>query len=373
MYYCKAPEHPTPPPTRPGHRIDLMRISLTALLALLGTTLTALFWLSSAMAQSVADTLYDAEVPVMSQSDADRRPATRSALETIIVRIVGSRDRAVLSAALEAVGSEDRYLQRYGYRNDEDGTLLFTASFDGQALERTLRDARLPIWGRNRPEVLVWIDAGGRLSAADDAEAFVATYRAALARGVPLRFPRMDASDRGLLSPVDIGRGDVSRILNASDSYQSPMVLAGQLRNVGGIWRGQWLLLDRSGNEERWVSTGLDADAATAEGVHGLADRMARQLAIRDAGSLQDIDIVVHGVRNLSDYLAATSSIGQLNLVSNHAVLEAAEDRLIIRARTEGDRDALERALASARHLRRERPAVGSEWDIGALEYRIVR
>lgn len=319
--------------------------------------------LLAAGALPAATDLYDADVPVDAQDDATRAAAVREALDRVLVRMLGSRDAFDLRDAAEAVGNPERFLQRYGFHRDAEGQLHFTARFDAEALEQALRDARLPVWGRNRPEVLLWIDAGDGLLAEGRLDLSTSLATAA-ARGVPLRLPRADAA--GHAYALDIARGDRNRILDATDDYLSPLVLAGQLRDNDGTWFGQWLLLDRQDLVEQWSGAGTSADAAIAAAIDELADHLGRRLAVRDGGAVQDIDVLIHSVRSLDDYLAATAIFDRNHLVERYAVLEAAGEQLLLRVRVEGSREALERSLGAARELRRS--AGGQP---GLLEYDI--
>ncbi len=86
---------------------------------------------------------------------------------------------------------------------------LLKVTFDRNAVERLLREKRLPVWDANRPGALVWIGVDQashrRLGMPDDDTALYSVLTdSSGGRGVPLIFPLMDLEDQTLLQVADI-------------------------------------------------------------------------------------------------------------------------------------------------------------------------
>ena len=144
------------------------------------------------------DDLYSAEVPAPQASGATD-DALASALQQVLVKASGQTDVAGSPAVREAMRRPGELVLSYGMvsRADPAGgppRSLLAARFDSRAVDRLLRAAGLPVWGRVRPTVLAWVavQAGerrGLLGAGEAPEAASVVRSAAARRGVPLTLP----------------------------------------------------------------------------------------------------------------------------------------------------------------------------------------
>ena len=312
--------------------------------------------------------LYEASIPVRNQGPDAREPALRAALETVLVRVVGTRE--LPQPALDLLGRASSFVQGYGYDSSGSGRdLRLRAQFDARAIEAALRAAGLPVWGANRPSHIAWValrdEAGQRYvldaSSADTrAPALAAT---ADARGLPLQFPSLDATDRQqLVGFGDLWAGRTEGAQAASSRYNARLVLVGRVGRENGQWLGRWTLVgDPGAASEDWVSMGATLEAALAAGIHDLADREAQRFAVQ-TGSMSEIQLVVSGVESLDDYGRALNYLRGLTPVRGAQVEAAEPGVLLLRLRVEGDPDTLGRVIAAGRTLRvREDASFGSK------------
>lgn len=300
--------------------------------------------------------LYDASVPVRSQGTETRDPALRLALEQVLVRVVGTRE--LPQAALDLVPRASSLVQGYGYESTGSGReLRLRAQFDARAIEAALRARGLSVWGVNRPAHIAWIalrDDGTPRVVLDASSAETrapAVQATAEARGLPLQFPSMDATDRRLVTFNELWNGQYGAIEGASNRYNARMVVIGRVGREGGQWLGRWTLLSGEGASEDWVSMGATLDQALSTGIHDLADRQARRFAVQ-TGSARDVQLRVYNVESLNDYGRALNYLRGLGPVRNAQVDTVAPGELTFRLRVEGDPDTLSRAIAAGRVLR---------------------
>ncbi|MDE0191379.1 MAG: DUF2066 domain-containing protein, partial [Gammaproteobacteria bacterium] len=118
--------------------------------------------------------LYDVEIVVASQSDADRRRAASAALAEVLTRVTGLREIPFVAQVDEAIRESERYYVRYGFATrdiepEEGGDLVaqthLEIHFERGTLLDLLRRTGLPVWSADRPTVLVWVVLeGGALS-----------------------------------------------------------------------------------------------------------------------------------------------------------------------------------------------------------------
>jgi hypothetical protein len=335
----------------------------------------------SALAIIVTD-LHQVTVPVADQSPDARQKAFRAALGEVVVRVTGDA-RAPASAALAPLfKAPQRLIAEYAYvamptPAPTGGAPAAAAPavppatglavrFDSMVLEGALREAGSPVFGRERPQTLMWLafDEGPDrdLVGPDDGDTFAA---AAARRGLPLLWPALDPDDRAALTIDDVQRGDEQRLAAASERYRADGALAVLVTRVPGGWQARSLW--RWGEAvERWEGRGATlaalADAVSLE----LAARYAARYAVLPGATSLAIDVEVENVTDPESYATAQRCFGGLSMVRKVDVLGARQDLLRLRVEFLGVPEMLERVVALEPKLgRSHEPATA-----GALRYR---
>ena len=283
--------------------------------------LPALLVVASARAVTVPD-LYETAQPV----DGSRDAAFVEALKTVLVRVSGQRDAALRVGA--EVSDPRKYVQRFGFTADN----MLEVGFDSASIDGLLSNAGLPIWGRERPATVVMFGAeeggGWRWLAADTpAQEREAIEKVARQRGVPLKWPVMDAQERVEAS------ADSPGLLQAAQRYGADAVLLGRSR--GGVV--QWTLLSKDGAAQ--TSGGIE------DGVHLTADTFARVFAA-SASSLGSVVVEVGGISNLDAYAATLNYLEGMTLVRGVALEQVTGEKMRFRLAVRGDAATLRRAIA---------------------------
>jgi hypothetical protein len=180
---------------------------------------------------------YTGQVPVASQSDADRIEGLKAALSQVVVRVSGDAAAPSRPDVAKAIAQAERYVQQYQYQQDvvsDNGQpqqrLILVAEFDHDAVDRLLRGAvaaadATP--GAAAPPIeaapqafQVWVggvrsaDDYARLIAALSGNDYIHDTRVEMARGdgVELRLTTVVPLARVLES---INAGTVLRVTNA--------------------------------------------------------------------------------------------------------------------------------------------------------------
>jgi hypothetical protein len=338
-------------------------------LALAGLLLASAFCAHAVLVRG----LYDAAVPVRNQSAEARGPALQQALETVLVRVTGTR--SLPAAAMDLLPRASGLVQGYGYESTGSGRdLKLRAQFDARAIEAALRSQGLSVWSANRPTHIVWIalrDDGAQrtvLDAAASETRAAAVLATAEARGLPLQFPRMDATDRQLVTFNELWGGVVTGVEGASTRYNTRTIVIGRVGRESGQWLARWTLLSAGGASEEWVTLGVTLDEALASGIHELTDRQAQRYAVQ-TGSAREMRLRVAGVESLNDYGRALNYLRGLGPVRSAQVETAEPGVLTYRVLVEGDPDTLARVIAAGRVLR---PSDGGRIAT-SLDYELVR
>jgi hypothetical protein len=310
--------------------------------------------------------LYEAQAPVANKTAPEREKVLGQLLLAVATKVSGQRDPASNEVMAQAARRPDAYVQQFRYRARAAGAnqqgaagsgLALSAQFDPQAMEDLLSRAGLPVWGRIRPSVLVWLAVKlgdqRQLVGADDASDLVGVLeQAASERGVPIVLPLLDLEDRARLSVSDVWAGFDEAILNASQRYQTKTVLVGRVeRTLPTLWEGRWRLVVEGSNTQ-WHTEGNAVKTTLAEGMQHAADLLAARFAARRSGSsATDLELVVNGVRTLQDYARTLRYLQSLDIVNGVRVIRADSDQVSFRLLARGGQDALEQVISFSRTL----------------------
>lgn len=326
----------------------------------------ALLFVQLPAAAAVVPDLYAASVPVADRTEQSRLVGLRHALAAVMVKVSGNRQIAGDPDAYEVLEQAEFMVQQYRYT--DEGQLW--ASFDSVALELAMRRAGLPVWGSDRPAVLLWlaVDWGGGsrgiVTAADDNELRRAIERVAASRGLPLVLPLFDSTDRDLMSFSDLWGRFSDKIDAASARYDASVRLIGRAsRGAGSRLFVRWEL-DLGGISETW-------DGGLSDGLHRAADEIASRFGTRGAAIASRTLLSVSGIKSVADYARASGYLENLSMVTGLIVTRVIGDSVVFGLELQGDAGQLLRVVDIGRVLQPDTgPGVsGSE----ALQhYRLV-
>jgi hypothetical protein len=283
--------------------------------------------------------LYEA---VVVPTDKPRDSAFVEALRQVAVRVSGSRDAG--DRVMTVKPDARRYVRQFSFK--DDGAAAVT--FDPASFDQLLTSAGLPIWGRERPAVLVWLmapDAAGRpawLGVADTGVQRDAVVNAALARGVPLIWPSMDATDQATAAALGASVRSYDQLMASAERYRADAVLVGTpIRDAGG-------------STVRWTfafnGEAAEFNGSLDEGINAAADRCAQLLAVA-AGVRGAVALQIFGIRDLDAYARTLNYLEGLTIVRSVAVEKLQADRLDLQLAVRGDANALKRTIGLGKRL----------------------
>jgi len=313
--------------------------SLARFCLALCATLAAAFGVPAGAA-TIAN-LYQSTVPQAGRGEPAQSAAFQDALRDVLVRVTGQRDAPSNAALAPLVADARRYVQTF--RPAPGGQV--TVSFDGNAIENAVAASGLPLWGRERPTVLVWlaVDRGSQrllIAAGAPGDERRAVERAAAQRGLVLAWPSLGGLEDRDARLADILTDQFAPLSAAAERYGADSVLVGRaVAGAGGALAVNWTFL--AGAEPATVQ-GLFAD-----GVHLAADRYAATEASTAAARLSDVSMTVSGIGDAAAYAAAVRTLESLSVVRGVAVGEAFRDVLTLRVTLRGDAAVLRRAVVS--------------------------
>ena len=331
--------------------IGLIRINAEKLMKTLGKLFFVILFasFSSLISASQILGLYQSDVLVSSQEAEERQKAFSLALNEVLVRVSGKASVLDNTELMLSLTQPEKLVQKFSYKTIDSGispnlisgalqtspkaksnstipsVLSHTMSiaFSRLAINNLLKQYGEPVWGGNRPAVLLWVAAEksrGRsvVNATTDTAFSRALKRAAKIRGVPLYLPMMDLQDDALVSSSDIWGLFIDSLKEASNRYHADAVLVGKLgqnRNVNGVkeWTGQWVF-ELKGVVYSGAIEGLSLNEAAMSLIAPIAEDLSERYAILGGDSLlnSEIELEISDIKTMEDYVGATRYIESL-------------------------------------------------------------
>lgn len=298
-----------------------------------------LFSVSLAHAAEV-DHLYQAEVSVANQGQQERNRAIAEGFRQILVKVTGNSNIALNQSLKATFKKASRFVQQYRYRvevSESDSAVekrYLRITFDKQAVDRVLRENGLPVWGKSRPQIIVWtgFDDGSRrklLMPEFDQQSISMFNRAADLRGIPLLFPVMDLQDQSAISATDLWGAFEEPVRNASRRYQADSILMVRIKaGRGSSVRSSWSLLVNS-DARQWEFRGQTFNQVIQQGVNAVADHLASIYAPAGGGDAQVINMQVSGLDTFEDLLKVEFFLDGQETVQQYQLRQSQADKAI--------------------------------------------
>ncbi|WP_409422417.1 DUF2066 domain-containing protein [Pseudaeromonas sp. ZJS20] len=305
------------------------------------------------------DALYRVQVPAQGVPLLD---AQRQALGQVITRLSGLQDplsAPALAAPLQA-GLAD-LIQEYSYQEGTAGREM-DVLFKPDAVKQLLAQAKLPVWESPRPKVLFWLVNDDRLLPDEDKAGWSARFALQGQRwAIPVRFPLMDLDDIELAKPELVTQGMLAPLLKASGRYEADALVLGRLYQKDDIWWLDWTLHTTvnkgtalgsgraKGDPETLVNQMMSGLLAYfvdtyGQGASAPAAVSDEQTALTPGDGSQ-IQLVVDGLNQLADLLAARSALEATQALQGLNVASMAGDSVTFSASLAGDAGKLRDAL----------------------------
>lgn len=315
------------------------------------------------------DQLYEYELEVPDQGEPARLHAMKQAMRQVLLRVGGREalaDSAAITAALTQVTT---YVQQYQYRHrsieehlpitgnvaaaetpQQEQNLLWVR-FNSQGIDGLLRAAGYPVWGRERPRVLIWllVEQGTErlvVAANDGGLARQMLQQEAQQRALPIQLPFWDLADQQKISVAELWGGFEERIIAASQRYRAQAVLTGRLVAINDQGWQVWWDLYINGEQMSWSSSGDAAELLLSSGIHGLADRLTQYFGLTTVAGGGRFTIEVSGIESFDGYDRVMDYLHALNGVTRVVLSRVAEDRLELILESDSGPAAIKRLIA---------------------------
>ena len=303
-----------------------------------------------------------ATVPISAQTNAALQRALPAAVSQVLIKMSGNTDIMTLPAVQNALPDANQYIQSYNYqqkKNADGQTVTYVhIAFDANGLRRLLQSANQPIWGNNRPLILVWlkvINTNGSVDITSSASSNAVIKNLKIQaknRGVPIVFPEMDITDQQFVNQSASDTFDPKQLLAAAKRYHAAGVFAGTLiEDAKQQYKAQWFL-QFNDQPMQWSSEGNNINSLSHAALAQASDLLANQLAVLDTQSLQsDVTIAVLNVNTLMDYVNVQNFLQKISAIASVSVEDTGNAEMILKLHILGGEQALIRALESSSKL----------------------
>jgi hypothetical protein len=286
----------------------------------------------------------------------------RQAFQDVLTRVSGRSDVALLPGMDTHLKQASRYVQQYRYRGSEEPVIepvsgeptrqILWIRFNEKAVNQLLYSQHLPVWGRNRPAVLLWLvvdDGKQRQLISNDSshEALALINQQARLRGLPVRFPLLDLTDRANLRISDVWANFEDTILAASRRYQAEAILVGRVyQGFSGGWNARWSLYNQ-GRQQDWEFAHEQLQGIAVSGINQSSDFLALRFArVQQEGSEGRVLLQVNEVQGLAAYNKVRDYLLSLTSVTQAQPYQVAGSEVIFEVTTRSGRIGLEQAIS---------------------------
>lgn len=316
---------------------------------------------------AVIKQIYEVSVPVVSQEKSVRRSAFEQGLIEVSVRVSGNS----LAPTQINLKQAARLVRQYHYKAmsqiEINAYVKKTSAlvapkfklwmeFDDARVKQLLLSKGLPIWGYQRPNVLVWLavkDGRNRylLKSSDASQIKDAVTVEAKRRGLPLLWPKFDQQDKQVVSFIDVWGEFLEPVKQASKRYAVDAVLLGRMNWNNGRWAASWSLL-MDGTSQSWQLSAIDLDILMNSGVGVATDHISSRFAVY-ANSANDGELLlrVSDLSSLSQYAKASHYLASLAAVKNVYALQVNQYQVDFHIELSGDESDLKRIIALGKTL----------------------
>lgn len=311
--------------------------------------------------------LYQSQLPVSSQSAEERAQLASKALKRVLLKVVGDSQRLNSTDFRTLLDQADQFIEQYQYHRmntiSDDLTqpdiLELQFTFNEQELNQAIKQIGLPIWGKSRPEILLWVvvdNAGERMIINKDshiisiANALKHTFKE---RGVFVIMPLMDLHDQININAADLWAVFSEPIINASQRYDAQVIVVARVSlNSQGMMDVKWQSINTD-NQEQWQSSGTNA---LTIGLAELVDRIARSYTQDTYNyNAQRYVLQISNIKGYADYIRIKKYLSNLSTISNVELAQLTSNSVEINIILSSNISTLNRTLAIDRVLEEEK------------------
>lgn len=302
-------------------------------------------------------TLYQAKVFVKTQTAEEQLKATRSGLAQVFVKITGSEQVLTNPRINSYLDTAENFLQEFGYTKfaHSEGYEL-DLQFDSKSIIQSLQNINEPVWGPNRPLILIWINYENNTHHSEiianhsDHPIFSLLNKRADLRGIPILFPIMDMTDMNNVSNEDISSMLTENLKKAATRYKCDGILIGNINENGEELTTQWKLLVENDSWD-WALTGK-MDQVVKHIINLTTNTLSAKFAnVSTHTTRHEVSFRVTGINKRSDFEKCFHYIQNLASVYNAEVTTVSGNNVLFQISLNSSEDDFQKAIGQGQKL----------------------
>ncbi|MCL1126399.1 DUF2066 domain-containing protein [Shewanella surugensis] len=299
--------------------------------------LSTLIMFSATLSAAEVTQLDESLVSVDNRSTAQRNAGIKKAFDNVILKNSGLQSALKNPLVAAKHKNPNALMTQYGYQ-EKEGQLYLKVNFDNRSIVNLLRQANLPVWGKQRPLTLIWLvsdnENGQRQITSDESDTPMKEdfSRQASNRGMPFIFPLMDLDDSMRISVTDVRGMFVDNVAGASSRYQADFFIMASIENSGSGVEYALSLYAKTRNAASTaplLSMNSDANnvnTAISAMMAKVSEYYVDQYAIVDSGDQLSAKVTFSGISNMQQMVALEKYIGQLRAIKSSQLVEMKDD-----------------------------------------------
>jgi hypothetical protein len=230
-------------------------------------------------------------------------------------------------------------------------------TFYQESIDGFLSKNNLPVWGENRPSVLIWLvneSNGIRSLSGSKAPTEILNQFAVAANsvGVPIYAPLLDDVDKSNITTGDVWGFFEDSIVSASQRYQTDAIAALKVSNYADDFSGNLLVLLKNGETERFALSGETLEGVIDQASSSLAKVFSsRYASVRNNNSASKLDIQISGVTSYSIMKKVQSYLESIGVVRRVSLIQVDGARVEFSVEIDGDKQKLFNSISLSRLL----------------------
>ena len=271
-----------------------------------------LFLLLTAVQVSAVEVenLYTGKILVTDKTQQTRIKAHKWAIEQVLTKVTGSRDILKVKRIQQEVRLRTaNYIKSYAFMTDELGRTFLVDEFDQVKIDNLLRGVGASIWGKRRPETLIWLaleEGINRFIASPDnfPQYTEMLIQSGDDRGLPIVIPaKQTISDSNLYSSDIWARFDKVVWKETQSLGYDHFVMARMFyddsQTLGQKWSLDYVLVENGQRILEESLLGQDLELLK-QMVNNIGDYFAKQYAIKSEGlGVDDVEITITNLTNV--------------------------------------------------------------------------
>lgn len=205
---------------------------------------------TAAFAVKVAS-LYQTEIPVVSQSEDAKEQAVRDGFLQVLIKLSGDGQIDKNAVIRSSLNRADYYVKDYDYSSEtpDSSQYILRIGYEPTDVNRLLKTAKVSFWGERRPLILVWLVTANKqhgpdiVSDTSKDNVAASMKKAGKMYALPLIFPVMDMDEMNSITPNDVADISLDVINEATKRYSPDAVLIGEITENEQNAQSSWQLM----------------------------------------------------------------------------------------------------------------------------------